>query len=220
MAKLIQGKTEIGLGFGPYEKQPGFLNKLIRFETNLTAIQYFSFALAGIPYMGVGRNLIYKKSLFFKATEFKNHYDLASGDDDLFVNEVADSSNTKIILDPDSHTFSPPKSTWQAWYRQKSRHLTTGRRYRFHHQLLLGLASASHILHYLFGILLLVQGFYLVALSFYALRLFLVLLIFRTIYKKMDDAILYKWIPLLDVIFVVYYLVFTPVVFFGKATKW
>ncbi|HRN42908.1 MAG TPA: glycosyltransferase, partial [Vicingus sp.] len=45
----------IVLGFGAYQKQPGMLNKLIRFETLFTAMQYFSFALCKMPYMGVGR---------------------------------------------------------------------------------------------------------------------------------------------------------------------
>ena len=52
---------EVVLGYGAYKKYPGFLNKLIRFETFHTALQYFSYALAGKPYMGVGRNLSYRK---------------------------------------------------------------------------------------------------------------------------------------------------------------
>jgi len=220
MQQEIRGVHAIGLGFGPYEKHGGFLNKLIRFETNLTATQYFSFALAGMPYMGVGRNMIYQKSLYTNATEFKKHNDLASGDDDLFINEVANSMNTKIILDPDTFTFSPPKLTWRAWFRQKSRHMTAGRRYRLHHQILLGLASSSHILHYIAGIFILLNGYFQVAITFYLIRTILMLLIFRGVYRKLDDAILLKWLPGIDAAFVLYYLVFTPVVFFGNTKKW
>jgi hypothetical protein len=55
----------IVLGYGGYEKiANSFLNKLIRFETLLTAMQYF-WAKVGHPYMGVGRNLTYKKEEFF-----------------------------------------------------------------------------------------------------------------------------------------------------------
>ncbi len=52
---------DIILGYGAYYKRPGLLNRLIRFETFHSALQYFSFALAGMPYMGVGRNLSYKR---------------------------------------------------------------------------------------------------------------------------------------------------------------
>ena len=54
-------QTEIVLGYGAYKKNNTFLNKLIRFETFHSALQYLSYALAGVPYMGVGRNLSYKK---------------------------------------------------------------------------------------------------------------------------------------------------------------
>src|SRR5690348_1484644 len=56
--------TEIVLGYGAYHKKSGAMNKIIRFETFHTALQYLSYALAGMPYMGVGRNLSYKKDLF------------------------------------------------------------------------------------------------------------------------------------------------------------
>ena len=57
--------AEIILGYGSYEKKKGLLNKIIRFDAFNLAQQYLSFALAGQTYMGVGRNLAYKKSLFF-----------------------------------------------------------------------------------------------------------------------------------------------------------
>ena len=61
-SQFTMNKT-IVLGYGAYEKIAGsFLNKIIRFETMLTAIQYFSWAKIGHPYMGVGRNLAYKKT--------------------------------------------------------------------------------------------------------------------------------------------------------------
>ena len=59
-------ETEIVLGYGPYEKKPGILNAIIRFDTLMVAVQYFSFALKQKAFMGVGRNLAYRKSLFYK----------------------------------------------------------------------------------------------------------------------------------------------------------
>src|SRR6185436_19414615 len=122
--------VEIVLGYGAYHKTKGLLNKLIRFETFHTALQYLSYALAGVPYMGVGRNLSYKKDLFLRNKGFASINHVPSGDDDLFINKVATKKNTKVLIDRDAITRSIPKTTWGAWLRQKARHYTTARYYK------------------------------------------------------------------------------------------
>ena len=99
-------ETEIVLGYGAYQKTEGLLNKIIRFETFHSALQYLSYALAGIPYMGVGRNLSYKKEVFFRNKGFSSINQIPGGDDDLFINKVATKENTAIVIDPDAHTIS------------------------------------------------------------------------------------------------------------------
>ncbi len=123
-------KNAIVLGYGAYAPTKGLLSKFVRWETVHTAMQYFSFALAGHPYMGVGRNLAYRKSLFTKTKGFLSHYHISSGDDDLFVNQHAKRSNTAICLSPGSFTTSIPPRNFSEWARQKRRHLTTGRLYK------------------------------------------------------------------------------------------
>ena len=140
--------TQIVLGYSPYKKKPGLLNKLIRFETFHSALQYLSYALAGQPYMGVGRNLSYKKELFLKNKGFSSINHVPGGDDDLFINKVANAANTRIVIDPESFTFSEPKKTFREWVRQKTRHYTTGKYYKPRHKFLLALYSLSHILFY------------------------------------------------------------------------
>lgn len=130
MANGFSGGKEIVLGYGKYERRAGFVNQLVQWDTFFVALQYFSFALAGKPYMGVGRNLAYKKSLFEKVKGFERHVHIASGDDDLFVMEAANRSNVAIVLDHDSHTISRSKENFKDWYNQKSRHLTTGSAYK------------------------------------------------------------------------------------------
>ena len=61
------------LGYSPYEKRKGLLNRVIRSDAYLTAMNYMSFSLAGFPYMGVGRNLSYTKSTFFEVGGFRRH---------------------------------------------------------------------------------------------------------------------------------------------------
>ena len=139
---------EIVLGYGSYNKLPGLLNKLIRFETFLTALQYFSYALAGLPYMGVGRNLSYKKDVFIRNKGFSSINHLQSGDDDLFINKVATKTNTAIVIDPEAHTLSDPKKTFKSWIRQKNRHYTTAAFYKPKHKFLLGTYQATSFLFY------------------------------------------------------------------------
>ena len=125
MTNYNDASTEIVLGYGGFEKKKGFANKLIRFDALTIALNYFYAAIKGKAYMGVGRNLSYKKSLFFKHKGFASHYFIESGDDDLFVNESATRHNTKIEVKPDSFTYSIPKNSFKEWYYQKRRHITT-----------------------------------------------------------------------------------------------
>lgn len=146
------GNKDVVLGFSPYYGFQGLLNAFIRYETFQTAVQYMAFALSGVPFMGVGRNLMYRKSLFWRNNGFASHYALLSGDDDLFVNESANRQNTAVCLAPETHVYSMPKLTYQSWYKQKLRHLSVGKRYKRRDQLLLGLLWFSQIISWLFWI--------------------------------------------------------------------
>ncbi|MFK5880084.1 MAG: glycosyltransferase, partial [Flavobacteriaceae bacterium] len=123
MSQHFTNNKSIVLGYGAYRTiKNSWLNKLIRFETLMTALQYISYANIGLPYMGVGRNLAYTKSLFFDTNGFANHLHLKSGDDDLFVNQNATKENCAISLHPESFTISEPKTTFKDWINQKRRH--------------------------------------------------------------------------------------------------
>lgn len=145
MSAHFSTEKTIVLGYGAYERHPGILNKLIRFETLLTAVQYFSFAKIGKPYMGVGRNLAYKKDVFFSVRGFMDHMKIRSGDDDLFVNQAATKANSTICYSWDSFTYSEPKKTFGDWLKQKRRHLSTAQHYKFSDQFQLGLFYTSQL---------------------------------------------------------------------------
>jgi glycosyltransferase involved in cell wall biosynthesis len=152
VAPLAEDAKKIVLGFSPYDYQPGLLNLLIRFETLFTAVQYFSLALAGRPYMGVGRNLAYHTQLFFANRGFYTHMNVVGGDDDLFVNEVATGQNTAVCLNPATFMWSKPKETWAEWRLQKRRHLNVGNYYKPGNKLRLGLLTGSHVLTWIIGL--------------------------------------------------------------------
>lgn len=153
MAASFSKEKELVLGYGAYEKKPGLLNSLIRYETLLTAVQYFSYAKAGIPYMGVGRNLAYTSNLYYANNGFMSHIKVPSGDDDLFVNEAATSKNTALCYSENAFTYSLPKKTWKTWFVQKKRHISTAALYKPSHKFLLGTSYVFNLLFWLVAIL-------------------------------------------------------------------
>ena len=137
MQSNFLSQTQIVLGYGKYISEPGLLNKWIRTDTVYISMQYLGMALTKRSYMGVGRNMAYRRSLFFEKKGFASHLNLSSGDDDLFVNENSDHYNTVIEIHPESFTQSDPQKTLKQWFRQKKRHLTTSSRYKKSHIILL-----------------------------------------------------------------------------------
>jgi len=222
MQKMQDGYNngiEVVLGYSPYKKTSGFLNKIIRFDTFHTALQYFSYALAGIPYMGVGRNLSYKKDVFLKNKGFSAINHLPGGDDDLFINKVANKENTAIVIDPDTFTMSEPKKTFGEWFRQKTRHYTTAKYYKPLHKFLLGSYSVSHLLFYpLFIVSLFFDWRY--ALGIFGLRLIIQGFVYYRCMRKLQEDDLFAWWWLLDIWMFVYYLIFTPTVWKKPRPTW
>jgi glycosyltransferase involved in cell wall biosynthesis len=156
MSSHFSNTKSIVIGYGGYKKSKySFLNTLIRFETLLTAIQYFSYTKLGIPYMAVGRNLAYRKDEFFKAKGFMSHMSIRSGDDDLFINQAANSVNTTLCYSKDSFTESLPETTFKDWLKQKRRHISTSKYYKLKHKFMLGLFYISQLLFWVLGLVLL-----------------------------------------------------------------
>jgi len=199
MANNLGGKREIVLGYGRYERSKGLLNIIIRYETVFTALQYFSFALKGKPYMGVGRNLGYRKSLFFKNGGFSGHYHIASGDDDLFVNQHAVRENTSIVLEPGSHTVSIPKKKTGAWIRQKKRHLSAGNLYKPGSRIRLGLELISRLLLYgSFIAISLISAWLWPAMILFGLFMLIRMTIFKLVMARLNERYLLLPSLLLD----------------------
>ncbi|NND95625.1 MAG: glycosyltransferase [Flavobacteriales bacterium] len=141
-------QESIVLGYGAYEKRKGLLNIMIRFDTWSIGVFYLSAAASGFPYMGVGRNLCYTRNIYEGTGGFKRHYHIASGDDDLFVNQVARGDNTRIATAPNSHTISSAPISWQQWTRQKTRHLSVSKYYTYRSKVFLGVYQLSLSLFY------------------------------------------------------------------------
>lgn len=221
MSNYTSDTISIVLGYGAYKKNKGLLNKLIRFDTFYIALQYLSFALAGKTYMGVGRNLSYRKSLFFKNKGFASHYFLNSGDDDLFVNEAATSTNTHVELDPESITYSIPKSTFKLWFHQKRRHITTYKYYKPASVKRLSLLGASQYAFWIFFVLaILTQIQPIVVLSVFAVRLLSQLIIFKKAMDRLNEKDLLLFSPVFELFLLFLYPAFNLANTVIKENKW
>lgn len=211
---------EIVLGYGAYHKKKGLLNRLIRFETFHTALQYLSYAMAGMPYMGVGRNLSYKKDLFIRNKGFSSINHIPSGDDDLFINKVATKKNTVVVIHPEAITRSIPKTTWSGWLRQKSRHYTTAKYYKPKHKFLLGLYFITQFIFYP----LLAAGFvfydWKYVAGLFGLRLIIQAPVLYKSMKKMGEQDLWPWFVFLDMWMFFYYLIFAPALWRKPRPRW
>jgi hypothetical protein len=215
-------RTDIVLGYGGYLPLKGLLNKYIRYDTLLIAMQYFSFALMGIPYMGVGRNLAYRKSLFFNKKGFASHYGLLSGDDDLFVNENATRDNTAVEFHPESHTRSIPKIKWSEWFKQKKRHITTSRFYKPRHIFLLGLEPWSRLLFYIsFCYLIVLKIWVPYIIIAFIIRLISVQIISKIAMRRFSELNLLMWIPVFDLFaLMINFNIFISGIFRSKKSRW
>lgn len=160
MAEKFSEKKQLVIGFGPYQEHKGLLNKLIRFDTAMIGMNYFSMAMARLPYMAVGRNFAYTKSVFNSVNGFKSHYSISSGDDDLFVQEAAKKRNYSVQLNSESFCYSEPKKTWKQWITQKSRHYTTTSRYAFIKKALLGIYPMTLLLAWISFVILMFNAEY------------------------------------------------------------
>ena len=219
VAPFEQG-TEIVLGYGAYYKRKGFLNKIIRFETFHTGLQYLSYALAGLPYMGTGRNLAYKKNVFLRNKGFSGHNHLPGGDDDLFINATANARNTKVVVDKEAFTLSEPKKTWKDWRNQKQRHFTTARLYKTKHRILLGLYALTHFLFYPSFVAALLFFRWEWVVGVFLLRFIIQGVIWYKAMEKLDEKDLWKWFWAFDIFMLFYYLIFTPALWKKPRVNW
>jgi len=209
MQATYHDETEIVLGYGAFHKKKGLLNKIIRWETLHSAMQYLSFSLAGHAYMGVGRNLSYKKTIFFRHKGFSAHNHVASGDDDLFINTAATKTNTAINIDQDCFTLSDPATSYRQWIKQKSRHYSTGKYYKGKHKFLLGLYSLSHFLFYPLLAITMIFVNWQLGLIVFSIRLVVQQLVLIPVIKKLNEKDLYAWSFLFDIGMFFYYLLFS-----------
>lgn len=221
MAMGFSVPKEIVLGYGAYEKEKGFLNKLIRYDAFMIAVNYLSGAIKGKAYMGVGRNLAYTRELFYKEKGFSNHYHINSGDDDLFVNQAASKENTNICIDKNAITYSLAKKTFRDWRLQKVRHLSTSPLYSPSSKTKLAFSYFSQYYFYLslFALSITLKTLLLIPIILLLKMIFQVIFLNKAS-KKLNEKDLLFGSVIYELILLFIYPIFHIAKLFNKPNKW
>lgn len=205
MARNFTPATEIVLGYSNYEKASGWFNKKITFDTLLNSMRYLGMAIAGHPYMGTGRNLAYRKSLYYKQKGFASHLNLQRGEDDLFINETANGHNTRVETSPESLIrISMPKYK-RIWCEEKISYAATSRLFKGTARYLMGFETCSRLLFYAVTITTIVISIFLhqwitlgIAVLLWATRFVMQLIVFRKTAQAFGERKFCALLPVFD----------------------
>lgn len=218
---LYEGK-ELSIGFSPYKTEFGLLNVIIRYETFYTALQYFSFASIGIPYMAVGRNMAYTKTFFKKSKMFYAENKTLSGDDDLLVNELATKNNFGLVWNFNGQIISVPKKTYTEWFQQKIRHYSAGKQYQKKHKLILGTLYSTSLISSVSALVLVftkneTELFFIILFT----KLLLLLIIANKALSTFKQSGLLLWVLVLDFLFpMILFTLATASIFYNDKIAW
>jgi len=219
MTSVLEEDKDIVIGYAPLENTGGFWNAFFRFETLMVATQYLSYALCRLPYMGVGRNLLYKKQLFENVGGFDSHKEITSGDDDLFISQVATNNNVAVCIDQESFMYSKAPDSLAQFINQKTRQVHTSKYYKKLTQAYLLVWSMSLILFY-FCLIFFLFSELKVALFIYLFRYIYVSFFIYRIMKKLRERSLFILWPVYEFLLVIYFIIIAPLSFYKKEQKW
>jgi glycosyltransferase involved in cell wall biosynthesis len=204
MMSEVNSEVDLVLGYGAYRKGAGVLNKLIRYETVYIALQYLSAAVSGKAYMGVSRNLAFRKRAFLEKNPFQDRM-YGPGDDDAIVQSISNMNNTAICIDGKAHTLSNPKPSIKEYFIQKKRHISPVSSYSVRRQLWLSLLGMSHI-----GVLILVavlgmSEYWGPSILMIVLRWLIMIVFALRLFPLFQEKRLILFIPIADVLLALFY---------------
>ena len=207
MARNFSPRTDIVLGYSGYEQEKGWFQRKVAFSNLFMSMRYLGFALINKPYMAIGRNMAYRKELFFKNKGFSSHLNLQRGDDDLFINEVATSFNTRVETSPNAVIRMEPAYSFKSWKEEKVSYLATSHYYHGLQRYWLGFETTSRLLFITATIAAIVVGAINmqwivlgVALLAYILRYVMQAIIINQTAADFGEKKYYLTLPLFDII--------------------
>ena len=205
MARNFTSDTDIVLGYSNYEKTKGCFNRKITFDTMLNSMRQLGRAIGGHPYTGCGRNLAYRKSLYYNQKGFASHLNLQRGEDDLFVNRTANKRNTRIETSPESIVRITAPHFKKNWAEDKLSYNMTSHYFKGISRYVMGFETCSRLLFFLAIIACLVYGIWIqdwitvgIASFLWLIRFILLLVLFRKTSIALGERKFYSTLLLFD----------------------
>jgi poly-beta-1,6-N-acetyl-D-glucosamine synthase len=212
--------TAIALGYATFNTTSK-INKWLRFMAFYDGMLYLSMALSGMPFKGIGPNLSYRKSLFYRHKGFSSHYVINAGDDELFVNKAATRKNTEIRISADSQVKCTKPMTFIQWLENEKTRLAIRRFFKPGHRMMISLFSATTLFFYaLFAAMLVIHVQLPVIIGIFLIRLLSQLVIFGLIQKKLSEKKLLWVTPIFDLALSLIDLAIWLRMLFTKKSKW
>jgi glycosyltransferase involved in cell wall biosynthesis len=142
-----------------------FTNKVgfgffIRYDNLIHHLKFLSMAIAGNPFMGIGRNMAYRKELFFNNKGLSPVLGLDGGEDDLYINKISNRNNTGVVLSKDSITETDSVDSFSTWRSIKSKYLYTKQFYKGLANYILGFETFTKHSFYIILLLSIAYSFY------------------------------------------------------------
>jgi glycosyltransferase involved in cell wall biosynthesis len=185
MTAEIDEQTDVVVGYSKYQFQQGMLNQCIQFDTLMTALQYLGLTGRKRPYMVVGRNWAIKKAVY-PIDRLQSISNIVGGDDDLMAQFICNQKNTKMALDSAAFTVSTPEKSWQAFIKQKTRHLSVGVKYSTQIKTILAVLPLLSGGIWIAFLLLLFSGSWKLALLIFGIRSLSIYIIFKRLGQKLE----------------------------------
>lgn len=130
MAAAMAEDADMVAGLAPILSHSSAASRWAAQDGARTALTSVGEALRGRPYMAVGRNWAFRRSVFLEAGGYGDSAFVPSGDDDLLFQRLrAHGARSGLCLAPGSTCPSAAPRTWSDLLRQKRRHASVGSRY-------------------------------------------------------------------------------------------
>lgn len=221
IATAFTDNTDIVLGYASLAKRKGLLNKLIQYDHAIRSMNYLSFALCKKPYMGEGYNLAYKKNLFYNVGGFIKHYNLSAGDDDIFINQVANNKNTSVILTPSSQITYDTVHTYKDWIKSKKSNIISRKHFKQSHRLLLTFLPCCTWLFYLSLVSMFLFAFpWQYMLVAFLLKSIMQIFVYYRAFKRLKIKKIYIFAPILELYQMFLNLTLEVRILTTKKTRW
>lgn len=220
MLSNVEENTDIVLGFGGYKSKKGLLGNLVQLDTLYTVASYMSAAIRNKAYMGVGRNILFRKLAFEKALQevanLKNQY----GDDDILVQKLAKANNIALCMHPRGFTWSSAPESMVEWFKQKKRHVSAGHFYKKSTLIELGLERFSLWCFYATSLILVFTEYRFIVLFALLIYWLYKTYIFDKLSERYESSLQVILFPVWDLFYSFCLFIFTITSIFAPTNKW